>query len=459
MAKKANENPLKDLWPGQSVALLKALHILTRDGALNADSRRKLKQVLHLVQLLRPPLDRLFEESENPVLADLGAGKSYLGFILYDLIFAPKGKGEVVAVETRGPLMETAQAIASESGFDRMTFVTGAIGEVNSNRKVDMVTALHACDTATDDAIRFALRHEAKVVALVPCCQAEVARLLDEHNKHPLHQIWRHPIQRRDFASNITNVIRGLYLEAHGYKVRVTELVGLEHSLKNELILAERHQRANAQAKGELQTLLNNSPHAQPWWRISSHDRRASCPLADQGRRARNARKGVAAQRARLTSGMTVNSDMQRASRGTHPMKYVRMPIEIESPEEQGYDTIRFNLSESSMRDRRLSELGLDVDRSGARLRRPQRRAGPAHADRPPKQRPRRRRADDRRRRRRALHHRNDAAREGRSPRRRAPELRDQHRNAARHRLRHRLHRPQVRGRLPPRPRRASNAR
>jgi hypothetical protein len=258
--KKTDRDELKDLWPGQSVELLKALHILTRDGALNADSRRKLKQVLHLVQLLRPSLDRLFDENEAPRLADLGAGKSYLGFILYDLLFGPKGRGEVVAVEARGPLMEGAEQLARVSRFDRMRFVSGAIAEAKLDGKVDMVTALHACDTATDDAIRFALAHEARVIALVPCCQAEVARLLDGHPRHPLHQLWRHPIQRREFASNLTNVIRGLYLEAHGYKVRVTELVGFEHTMKNELILAERHQLSNAQAKGELQTLLKQIP-------------------------------------------------------------------------------------------------------------------------------------------------------------------------------------------------------
>ena len=257
---KEKTTALGDLWPGQSVELLKALHILTREGALNADSRRKLKQVLHLVQLLQPPLDRLFEAKEAPRLADLGAGKSYLGFILYDLIFAPKKRGEVVAVETRGPLMEGAERLARDAGFDRMRFVAGAIADANVDGGVDMVTALHACDTATDDAIRFALRHEARVVALVPCCQAELARALEHEGRHPLHQLWRHPIQRREFASNLTNVIRALYLEAHGYKVRVTELVGLEHSLKNELILAERHQLSNAQARGELQSLLKQLP-------------------------------------------------------------------------------------------------------------------------------------------------------------------------------------------------------
>jgi hypothetical protein len=260
-AKKPNQTEnLSELWPGGSVELLKALHILTRDGALNADSRRKLKQVLHLVQLLRPALDRLFETTDEPCLADLGAGKSYLGFILYDLIFAPKKRGEVIAVEARGPLMEGAEKLAKESAFDRMRFVAGAIADVNVDRKVDAVTALHACDTATDDAIRFALRHEARVVALVPCCQAELSTLLDGESRHPMHQLWRHPIQRREFGSHLTNVIRALYLEAHGYKVRVTELVGFEHSLKNELILAERHQLSNAQAKGELLALLRQLP-------------------------------------------------------------------------------------------------------------------------------------------------------------------------------------------------------
>ncbi len=137
-----------------------------------------------------------------------------------------------------------------------MEFMASPIAEATlPGGRADMVTALHACDTATDDAIRFALRHEAKTIALVPCCQAEVARLL-EGEAGPLRQLWRHPIQRREFGAHVTNVIRGLVLESHGYKVRVTEFTGLEHSMKNELILAERHQRRNAQARGELDRLI-----------------------------------------------------------------------------------------------------------------------------------------------------------------------------------------------------------
>jgi len=247
------KNAATDLWPGQSVPLLKALHILTHNGGLNADSRRKLKQVQHLAQLIKPAIDDALKDKEQPVLADLGAGKSYLGFILYDLYFAAAGRGKVIAVEARPELVETARKIAAESGFDRMDFAMGKIAEAEVG-PVDIVTALHACDTATDEAVLFALRHDAKFVALVPCCQAEVAREL-ENTKGPLDQMWRHGTQRREFGAQLTNVLRGLYLEAHGYKVRVTEFTGFEHTQKNEMIFAERHQRSNPRAKVEFEKL------------------------------------------------------------------------------------------------------------------------------------------------------------------------------------------------------------
>src|ERR1700733_5826343 len=262
----SDESQIAELWPGQSVPLLKALHILTHNGGLNADSRRKLKQVQHLAQLIKPAIDAAMassseavgqnkkSEKDQPVLADLGAGKSYLGFILYDLYFAPAGRGQVIAVEARAELIKTAQKIAEESGFARMRFVEGVIAESEVG-SVDIVTALHACDTATDEAILFALKHDAKFVALVPCCQAEVARALDDA-KGPMDQLWRHGLHRREFGAHLTNVLRSLYLEAHGYKVRVTEFTGFEHTQKNEMIFAERHQRANPRARAEFEKLV-----------------------------------------------------------------------------------------------------------------------------------------------------------------------------------------------------------
>ena len=239
------------LRPGQSVALLQQLHILTREGQLNQDSRRKLKQVYHLFQFIEKLLVDI--EADVPpgphglAVADHGAGKSYLGFILYDLFFKARERGWVYGVETRPELVESARQLAQRCGFGRMGFVNlsvaQSIGSELLPAQIDLVTALHACDSATDDAIAFGLAKKARAMALVPCCQAEAARHLGGNRalmlgRTPLAELWRHPLHAREMGSQITNVMRCLYLQAQGYQVTVTELVGWEHSMKNELIIA-----------------------------------------------------------------------------------------------------------------------------------------------------------------------------------------------------------------------------
>lgn len=254
-----------ELRPGQSTELLKELHILTRDGRMNQDSRRKLKQVYHLYGFIEKLLLELPPTPEGPTLADHGAGKSYLGFILYDLYFKGLGKGHVYGIETRADLVERSRALAARLGFERMSFLNlsaaQAADDVRLPPRVDIVTALHACDTATDDAIAFALRKEARFIVLVPCCQAEVAACLRQNkalalSRTPLAELWRHPLHTRELGSQITNVLRCLYLEASGYQVSVTELVGWEHSLKNELILAKRTGQTKHSAAQRLRAIL-----------------------------------------------------------------------------------------------------------------------------------------------------------------------------------------------------------
>jgi hypothetical protein len=257
-----------EIRPEQSVELLKALHILTRDGKLNQDSRRKLKQVYHLYQFIEPLLEEAFTASADstdftaPVLVDHGAGKSYLGFILYDLFLKTRPRGQVIGVESRAELVQSSRQLAARLDFPRMQFfaltVEEAIASPAIPPRVDIVTALHACDTATDDAIRFALARNAQSIVLVPCCQAEVASALRAHKAEALAttalaELWRHPIHTREFASHVTNVLRCLLLQAHGYQLTVTELVGWEHSMKNELIIARKTgtHRGDARARAE----------------------------------------------------------------------------------------------------------------------------------------------------------------------------------------------------------------
>ncbi|MDO5625211.1 MAG: SAM-dependent methyltransferase [Pseudomonadota bacterium] len=257
---------LPELRPGQSVELLKALHILTRDGRLNQDSRRKLKQVAHLVQFIETELARLAPHAGELTLADHGAGKSYLGFILYDLLLKAQGSGMVYGIETRAELVERSRQLAERLGFERMRFLNIAAADAAHDAalpaRIDVVTALHACDTATDDAIAFGLQKQAQAMVLVPCCQAELAARLRQSKalqlaRTPLAELWRHPLHTRELGSQLTNVLRCLYLESQGYAVTVTELVGWEHSLKNELIIARHTGRKKRSAGERLRALLH----------------------------------------------------------------------------------------------------------------------------------------------------------------------------------------------------------
>lgn len=260
---------MHEIKPGQSIDLLKELHILTRDGKMNQDSRRKLKQVYHLYQFIEPLLQEIRQNYHNIQLVDHGAGKSYLGFILYDLFFKTlNDASRIYGIETRDDLIKYSQELASRLNFTGMSFLNLSVEQSIESEllpaKVHVVTALHACNTATDDAIRFALKKNAQFIVLVPCCQAEVAAVLRKNkgndlSKNVLTELWRHPIHTREFGSHITNVLRCLQLEAHGYQVTVTELVGWEHSMKNELIIANfknlPYNRSTVRLKEVLHTL------------------------------------------------------------------------------------------------------------------------------------------------------------------------------------------------------------
>jgi hypothetical protein len=257
---------MHEIKPGQSIDLLKELHILTRDGKMNQDSRRKLKQVYHLYQFIEPLLQEIKQHHQDIQLVDHGAGKSYLGFILYDLFFKTlNDTSHIYSIETRDDLVKHSQELASRLNFPAMSFLNLSVEQSIESEMlpahVDIVTALHACNTATDDAIRFALKKNAQFIVLVPCCQAEVAAVLRKNKgknlaKSVLTELWRHSIHTREFGSHITNVLRCLQLEAHGYQVTVTELVGWEHSMKNELIIAKFKNLPCNRATERLQEIL-----------------------------------------------------------------------------------------------------------------------------------------------------------------------------------------------------------
>jgi hypothetical protein len=248
----------RELLPDQSSELLQELHLLTRTGDLNADALRKLKQVNHLVQLVQPALDDIWSRFAEPVVVDAASGNAYFGFVLYQLFYKPTQKGRLYSIESRPELAARAAERAQRLGFDRMEFQSATLERATYPPRIHLMIALHACDTATDDALLAAIAHQSDYIAVVPCCQAEVAQQLKQAEKgdSAVAALYQHPWHRREFGSHLTNVIRVLALESLGYQVTVTELTGWEHSLKNELILARRIHREDRGARQQLSALL-----------------------------------------------------------------------------------------------------------------------------------------------------------------------------------------------------------
>ena len=244
--------------------MLRELHLLTPQGTLNADALRKLKQVNHLVGLLRPALEDVLSRFGEPIIVDAASGNGYLAFVLYELYLKPAGKGELHCIESRPELAERARSRAAKLGYSRMHFHAVPLEKAPFPPRFHLLTALHACDTATDDALLAGVRANADHLAVVPCCQAEVAAQLKASDPHgSLSALHAHPWHRREFGAHLTNVLRALALEAAGYQVTVTELTGWEHSLKNELILARKVRAQNAAAKEQLERLLAEA-HVEP---------------------------------------------------------------------------------------------------------------------------------------------------------------------------------------------------
>ena len=262
-----------DLRPGQSIELLKELHILTREGKLNQDSRRKLKQVYHLFQFIEKLLKELPASEQGPTLADHGAGKSYLGFIIYDLFFKGLGKGSIYGIETRSELVASSQSLAQRLGFDRMKFLNLSVAESAHSAalpdQMDVVTALHACDTATDFALHTGIRAGASIILTAPCCHKQIR---PQMQLPPLLKpMLQHGVHLGQQAEMVTDSLRALLLEANGYDAQVFEFVALEHTSKNKMILAVRRPAGTRVDEARRAQVLGQIAEIKAFYGIHTH--------------------------------------------------------------------------------------------------------------------------------------------------------------------------------------------
>ena len=217
---------------------LKALQVSDAEGRVKPSMQGKYRQICHFIEIV----DGLLKETEEPKgsalsVVDIGSGKGYLTFALYDhLATALERECRVTGIEVRSDLVQFCNGLARELGFSGLSF-EAAEADKTSAKSVDIVIALHACDTATDDAMAFGIKAGAKLILAAPCCQHELAPQLNEPFDG-LKGLIKYPLFKQRQADLVTDAARALLLEASGYKVKVIEFVSTEHTSKNILIAA-----------------------------------------------------------------------------------------------------------------------------------------------------------------------------------------------------------------------------
>lgn len=228
------------------------LKITNSEGNVLKDGQAKFKQINHYIELLRTMLEHLPTEKQLHIV-DMGSGKGYLTFALFDYLQSQlKRDVRVTGIEFREDLVTLCNTIALKNKFNGLNFIQGTIQDVDVN-EVDVLIALHACDTATDDAIFKGIKANANLIVVAPCCHKQIRREMEQHtSSHELDFILRHGIYLEREAEMITDSLRALLIEYSGYKTKIFEFISQEHTPKNCMIVAEKTSMPNGQRKKEL---------------------------------------------------------------------------------------------------------------------------------------------------------------------------------------------------------------
>src|SRR5690606_4302606 len=220
---------------------LQALKLTDAEGKVYKNAQDKWKQINHYIEILSSILQRLPPKDRLNVV-DMGAGKGYLTFALYDyLVHTLKKQTDLVGVEYRNDLVTLCNQIAQKSGFNELRFMQGAIEDYQPQGDLDVLIALHACDTATDDAIAKGIQHDADLIVVAPCCHKQIRREIEKNKaKNELDFLLKHGIFMERQAEMVTDGLRALILEYFGYQTKVFQFISDTHTPKNVLIVGER---------------------------------------------------------------------------------------------------------------------------------------------------------------------------------------------------------------------------
>ncbi|MEZ4964542.1 MAG: SAM-dependent methyltransferase [Saprospiraceae bacterium] len=214
---------------------LHRLGITSAKGEVLAAAQDKWRQINKYLEIIEALL-RSTPLPDDAHIADMGSGKGYLTFALYDYLTNRAGlQPRVQGIELRQKLVDFCNDAAQQAGFEGLSFISADIADYRPDR-LDMLIALHACDTATDLALAAGIRHQARIIVAAPCCHKQIRKAM--HTRNELAPVLAFGILEERQAEILTDGIRALLLESEGYKTRVFEFVSTEHTAKNVMITA-----------------------------------------------------------------------------------------------------------------------------------------------------------------------------------------------------------------------------
>jgi SAM-dependent methyltransferase len=246
-APKAHDRQKQYFIQPENNIYLKALGITNAQGEIVRTREAKFKQINKFIEII----DSLYRNSDLPArealsIVDMGSGKGYLTFAVYDFLNHTIGKpSQVTGIELREELVGFCNATAQQAEFSQLNFAAGTIQSA-AQRTMDIAIALHACDTATDDAIHASIQAHATIIVLAPCCHKQIRRQMNE--SAAVKATWEFGILIERQAQLVTDRLRSLFLELHGYQTKVFEFIDAEHTDKNLMITATKHDRTVNQA-------------------------------------------------------------------------------------------------------------------------------------------------------------------------------------------------------------------